>query len=95
MNPDTTPPQISITAPAASATVGGMVDIQTNATDTQGVKIVRFWVDGVYIGYDTSGPFNRLWNTALFSNGTHTIKARAYDWADNGAEVTITVTVSN
>jgi len=95
MNPDTTPPQISITAPAASTTVGGMVDIQTNATDSQGVKIVRFWVDGVYIGYDTSGPFNRLWNTALFSNGTHTIKAKAYDWADNGAEVTITVTVSN
>ena len=94
-NPDTTPPQITITSPSNGATVGGTVNVQTNATDSQGVKIVRFWVDGVYIGYDTTGPFSRLWNTTLFSNGTHTIKAKAYDWANNGAEVTIIVTVSN
>ena len=95
INPDNDPPQISITSPSNGATVSGIVDILTNATDTQGVKIVRFWVDGTYIGYDQNGPFNRAWNTTLFSNGTHTIKAKVYDWADNAVETTITVTVSN
>jgi hypothetical protein len=40
-------------------------------------------------------PYSRSWNTATFVNGTHTLRARAIDWANNWTESTITVTVNN
>src|SRR5437867_1170872 len=44
--PDTTPPTVSITAPAAGATVSGTVSVKANASDNVGVVGVQFLLDG-------------------------------------------------
>ena len=43
---DTTPPTVSLTAPAAGATVTGTVTVSANAADNVGVAGVRFLLDG-------------------------------------------------
>ena len=57
--PDTTPPTVSITSPAAGALVGGTVTIAANASDNSGtVANVQFLVDGAPLGGpDTTAPF--------------------------------------
>jgi hypothetical protein len=94
-NPDTTLPDVTITAPSQGATVSGTTSITATATDNLGVEKVRFYVDNVYLGYDTSSPYAKSWNTTLFTNGTHTVRAQAVDWLGNVRNATITVTVSN
>ncbi len=94
-NPDTTPPSVSITAPANGATVAGTTTITATATDNLGVQKVRFYVDSTYLGYDSTAPFSMPWNSAAFPNGSHTVRAQAVDWLENVSEHTITVNVSN
>jgi hypothetical protein len=94
-NPDTTLPDVTITAPSQGAAVSGTTSITATATDNLGVEKVRFYVDNVYLGYDTSSPYAKSWNTTLFTNGTHTVRAQAVDWLGNVRNATITVTVSN
>lgn len=95
INPDSTPPALSITAPAIGATVSGTIAISANASDTQGLQKVRFWVDGVYLGYDSAVPWSTTWNSASVANGAHTIRVQAVDWGGNVAETTVSVTVAN
>src|SRR5205807_9747902 len=47
---DNTAPSVSITAPAAGATVGGTVTVTANASDNVGVAGIQFLLDGVAIG---------------------------------------------
>ena len=52
---DTTPPTVSMTAPAAGATVSGTVALSANASDNVGVVGVQFLVNGAATGTeDTS-----------------------------------------
>lgn len=96
INADSTPPAVSITSPSNGATVsGGAVSVAANASDTQGLQKVQFWIDGTYLGYDSAAPYARVFNSGLFYNGTHTLKARAIDWGGNYTDTTITVTVDN
>jgi subtilisin family serine protease len=90
---DTTPPTVSITSPAAGATVSGTVTIQTSVWDNVGVASVSFYVDSVAIGTITSAPFNCPWNSSNNSNGTHTVTATARDAAGNSSSATISVNV--
>jgi glucose/arabinose dehydrogenase len=97
VNVDNAPPTISITAPAASATVSGTVAVSANAADTAAIVDVQFMVDGVNIGSaDASSPYSVSWNTAAVSNGTHSLSAVARDAAGNTTtSAARTVTVSN
>lgn len=96
---DTTPPVVSITAPANAATVSGSaVSITATATDDSGtVSGVQFRVDGNdIVPEDTSSPFGITWNSASVSNGSHALTAVARDPSGNmTTSSTITVTVSN
>src|SRR3989441_1566223 len=84
--PDTTPPTVSITAPAAGATVAGTVTVSASATDNVGVVGVQFKLDGANLGAEvTSAPYTLSWNTATASNGLHTLTAVARDPAGNNA----------
>ncbi len=61
---DTTPPTVSLTAPANGATVTGTVTVSANASDNVGVAGVQFLLDGANLGAeDTSSPFSTSWNT--------------------------------
>ena len=48
--PDTTPPTVSITAPAAGASLSGSVALSADASDNVGVASVQFTVDGTPVG---------------------------------------------
>ncbi len=95
INPDSTPPTVSVTSPLDAATVSGTTAIDASASDTQGLQKVQFWAGSTYLGYDASAPYTRSWDTTAFVNGQHVLRARAIDWANNWTESTVTVTVNN
>ena len=97
LTPDTTPPSVSITAPAANATVSNTVTVSATATDNVAVNDVRFQLDGVNLGADlTASPYTIQWDTTTATNGTHTLTAIAKDTSGNSATSSaITVTVNN
>src|SRR5262249_37213052 len=86
VNSDTTPPVVSITAPAAGATVSGTITISASASDNIAVASVQFQIDGSAVGSAvTSAPYNFSWNTTTYSNGSHSLSALAKDTSGNMA----------
>ena len=94
---DTTQPTVSIAAPSAGSTVTGTTTITASASDNVGVAGVQFKLDGVDFGTeDTSAPYQVVWNTTTFVNGTHSLTAVARDGAGNTRTANaVTVTVTN
>jgi len=94
--PDTTPPSVTITAPAAGA-VSASVTVSATAADNVGVAGVQFRLNGANLGSeDTNAPYSTTWNTTSVANGTYTLTAVARDAAGNTTtSATVTVTVSN
>ena len=95
-SPDTTPPTVSITAPANAATVSGVVTVSATASDNAEVVGVAFAADGVSItSEDTSSPYSVTWDTTGVPNGLHSLTATARDLAGNTTTATVTITVNN
>jgi len=95
-DPDTQAPTVTVTAPTDGATISGSMLLTAKAEDNAVVSSVVFAVDGVQQGTsDSSAPYEYQLNTAAFSNGTHVIRATAYDAAGNSAYNEVTVTVDN
>jgi hypothetical protein len=93
---DTTLPTVSITAPAAGATVSGTVSVTASASDNVGVTKVEFYVDGVLKNTDTLTAYAWSWDTTTATNGSHSLTAKAYDAALNvKTSIAVSVTVSN
>ena len=94
---DRTPPSVSMTAPAAGATIAGAFTLSANAIDSLGVAGVQFRLDGANLGAeDTSAPFTISWNSTIATNGSHALTAVARDAAGNVANsAAVTVTVAN
>ncbi|MDX6476157.1 MAG: hypothetical protein QOH95_1668, partial [Gaiellaceae bacterium] len=94
---DTTPPTVSVTAPAAGATVSGIVSLTASAADNAVVAGVQLLVDGVPVGTeDVSAPYTASWDTTGTAAGPHSITATARDAAGNRAtSAAVTVTVTN
>jgi hypothetical protein len=83
-----------VQAPAAS--VDRTVTLTVTATDSIGVTAVRFFVDGVLLGSDTTAPYSIDWDTSGETEGDHTLTAEAEDAAGNiGTSAGATVTVQN
>ena len=97
LTPDTTPPSVSITAPAANATVSNTVTVSATASDDVGVAGVQFKLDGNNLGsVITAAPYSVAWDTTTVGNGSHVLTAVAQDTSNNVAtSATVTVTVSN
>jgi hypothetical protein len=95
--PDVTLPSVSVTAPAAGATVTGSVNLLASASDNIGVVGVQFLVDGVPVGAeDTLAPYSFGWSSTSVANGAHQISARARDAANNQTtSASVAVTVNN
>ena len=92
---DTTPPTVSVTAPAGGATVSGTVPVTASASDNVAVASVEFWVDGAKEATDTSAPYSYSWDTTQVLGGPHTILVKAFDPSNNSASTSAGVTVSN
>jgi len=61
--PDAVAPAVSITAPAAAATVSGSVSLTVTAADNVGVTSVEFLAGATSLGSSTPAPFSVTWNT--------------------------------
>jgi len=81
--PDTTPPSVSLSAPAAGAKVRDIVAVSATASDDVGVEHVEFEVDGVFLSSDDTAPFTVSWNTSGLAPGTYTLTAVAFDHSGN------------
>ena len=94
---DSQPPTVSLTAPAAGASVSGTVAVTASAADpapSSGLS-VQFHLDGQLKYTDTAAPFAWSWDTAGLA-GSHTLSARAVDKAGNAAASgAVTVTLSS
>ncbi len=95
--PDTTPPTVSITAPAGGASLSGLVTVTANAADNQAVAGVQFRADGHDVGAeDTTSPYSVVWDTRGELNGSRTLTAVARDGAGNTTtSASVVVTVGN
>jgi len=91
---DTTPPSVSLTAPTGG-TVTGSITVSATASDNVGVDHVVFAVDGSNFATDSSSPYSTTLDTTSLTDGSHTIRATAYDAAGNTDVDTVTVTVDN
>ncbi|HEY6504384.1 MAG TPA: Ig-like domain-containing protein [Chitinophagaceae bacterium] len=79
--PDTEPPVVNITSPAAGDILG-TISITADATDNEGIIGVQFLLDGVNFGAeDITAPYSIPWNTLSVVNGTYTLTAKARDAA--------------
>jgi chitodextrinase len=92
---DTTPPGVSLTAPAEGSSVSGTVAVSANATDEVSVAKVEFYVDSALANTDSSAPYTFQWNTTTVANGQHLLTAKAYDAAGNFSNSSYYVTVAN
>lgn len=98
---DNTPPTSAITDPANGAMVSGTVRIIVYGTDSLAITAIRVLVDGQSVAISSLAPdptwsYQTSWNSALVSDGTHTIQAVFTDSAGNaGASPIITITTNN
>ena len=91
--PDTRPPTVTLTAPAAGAVVHGTVTFTATASDDVGVGKVEWLVNGNVVAAKAVAPYSFDW--ASGASGPTTITARALDAARNAATSSVTVTVDN
>lgn len=94
---DTGSPDVSIISPINNSEFkdGDQVNIIASASDEDGVKEVRFYIDDVLESTDTVEPWEYLWDTSNRS-GECTVFARAYDIeAEMGESAKINVIITN
>src|SRR5262249_6241901 len=93
---DTSPPSVSITAPAAGTTVSGTVAVAAGASDNVGVPGVQVQPDGHPPGpAPTPAPSPMSVGTAAAAHGNDTLTAVARDAAGNRTTSAVTVDVEN
>ena len=80
---DSTAPTVRVTAPSASQQVKGVFTLKAEASDNKAVAKVEFYVNGFFIGADTSAPYEVNWTSSLAKDSTYPVTAVAYDTAGN------------
>ena len=68
---------VAVTAPADGSTVSGTTTLAASASDPSGITQVKWFVDGLEVGWDGAAPWSAGWNSAGVSNGWRSIYARA------------------
>ena len=94
--PDIVAPTVTLSAPAAAATVSGTTAVTATASDNVGVTSVQFFAGTASIGTATAAPFTINWDTTGTANGAVSLTAQAKDQAGNvTTSPAVSVTVSN
>ena len=88
---DITPPNVSIISPSANSTVSGIVKIEMEASDTNGIISYAISIDGDLVANQKSYS----WDTTKEINGSHEIFCEAKDPSNNVGNDTILVIVNN
>jgi hypothetical protein len=83
---DTTPPTVTLTAPAANSTLDRITTVTATATDNVMVASVEFLLDGAPLGPpDVLAPYSTSLDPNVYPTGFYTLSARARDEAGNTA----------
>ena len=90
---DRSPPAVSFASPASNALIGGLADVQVDASDEYGVAAVELFVDSVSVGLDESAPFSWAVDTSPLEPGAVELLAHATDNAGHLATATREVRV--
>jgi hypothetical protein len=91
-------PTVSLTAPAAGATLSGTVNgtgCVASASDDKAVARVEFALGTTALASDASSPYQCLIDTTKFANGSYNLMAKAVDADGASATATRTVSVQN
>ncbi|NQT78983.1 MAG: SBBP repeat-containing protein [Candidatus Aminicenantes bacterium] len=89
------PPTVSITNPAEGDIIRLTTNIQAEASDTDVIDRVEFYVAGIKVSEATAEPYEYTWDTTSVEDGEKVIKVVAYDSIGQNVEESITVTVVN
>lgn len=92
---DTSVPKVTISAPASSKQVSGIVTVTAGATDNIGVTSFALYDNSSLIYAANQGNISYNWNTVNAGNGSHTLVAIASDAAGNAGSASVTVNVAN
>ncbi len=82
---DTTPPSVSVTAPAAGERIWGNATLSAAASDNTGVTRVDFKIDGATRCSDSTAPFSCSTHVDGYPTGDYTVTAVAHDTCGNTA----------
>lgn len=94
---DTTPPTVTVRAPAPGVTVSGNLTVTADVSDDTGVSSVTLLVDGTGTGQAAASPYDPAsisWDSSSVPDGQHTLRVLARDAAGNsssGGEVDVEV----
>ncbi|HEX8704107.1 MAG TPA: Ig-like domain-containing protein [Myxococcaceae bacterium] len=94
--PDPIAPSAELTSPTAGAVLENTVTLTATGSDNFAVTRMEFYDGTRLIGTDDSEPYSVTWDTRNLLNGSHTLTARARDYAENvGLSSAVAVTVDN
>jgi C1A family cysteine protease len=89
-------PDAEIASPIAGSTLSGIANISVSTPTGSTISRVDMLIDGLLLSNDTAAPFSFSWDTAKVNNGTHSLKAVAYDASGNTGESSpVSVNVAN
>jgi hypothetical protein len=88
-------PTVSLTSPAAGATLSGTAACAATASDDKGVSSVAFALNGTAITTDSTSPYTCSLDTTKFPNGSYNLTAKAVDASGASATATRTVSIQN
>lgn len=96
INPAAFAPIVSLTHPAAGATVSGAVEIDAAATPGAGASLlkVELLVDGILVASVPGSPAQGFWQSAEGADGPHVLTARAVD-SSGGSTLSAPVSVTS
>ena len=92
-----TGPSVSWTAPASGGTMTGNIQQSTSQCQVSGTGIARvvFFMDATQLNTESGAPYLCNVDTTKFSNGTHTLKAVAYNSSGGSTTITRAVSIQN
>ena len=96
--PPNAAPAVTWQTPRNGETVRGTLSASNcavSATDDKGVQRVEFSIDGRALNVDAAAPYGCELDTRTVADGTHTLKAVAYDAGGASAAASVQVTVAN
>lgn len=93
VNFDNTLPNVSITSPTNGEVIIGVAQVNVNASDNFGISKVELYVGYSKVGEKTEAPYTFVIDTRKHLSGSYSLKAAAYDLAENKKEASINVTL--
>jgi hypothetical protein len=92
---DNTQPSLSISWTPSETILSGLVSFTAVATDSNGITSVEFYLDGFLQDTDYSAPYQWAWDTALSSDGIHSLTFLATDGRGNSKQTSLDLYVDN